>query len=307
MANEIARIALTGDDASLAELHRTFDASSLDKLIEELAYLDNPNVIVPEFLPIAIEVASRRLELEVLRKELPIISSAIEIDRVARAQVSESAETFFVRCNASTAAGLVYPGDVSRILSLCTIGKERLDNELGTDKLTTVAAQTVALTISAVQSHHGWFKAVGSMLGMLRAPALFFYLSARNAQFDSRSGLAFNAGLLVAGVVIVLTAAFAPGTYNHWILVAGVTALLVSILAGVLRLPRLVKWLIPSIALLGVALLYYYRDSLRTYVTIADVETVAIVETVLIFIYLLSKCVRFWIPLSARFGRKAAR
>lgn len=115
-------------------------------------------MIAPQRLTVAVEAITKRLQLEILTEELPLLASTIKDDRRAGARTDESAQAFVTACDTSVSgSGQLQAKDVRRLMSLCAVGKERLDSEFGTDRLSTIAAQAVALTVSSVREQRGWF------------------------------------------------------------------------------------------------------------------------------------------------------
>jgi hypothetical protein len=223
-------------------------------LERELAYLDNGAMIVPEALPLAVETISRRLEAEILTTELPRLGEAVENDCAAGYFGSDAAKCFASRCREVTTAGAVLPDQLRDVLSICEIGKERLEREIGTDRLSAVATQTLAVAVSSMGSQARLLAAAGKLLAMLRVPALLFYVFARDAQYRSRTGVAVNAAVLAAGVVILLTQAIAAHEpYNGWFVGLGITAIVGPSLLGALRWPGIARKIAAVLAVVVLA------------------------------------------------------
>jgi hypothetical protein len=126
-------------------------------------------------------------------------------------------------------------GDQLRdLVSIYDIGKERLEQEVGTDRLSTIATQAIAVAVSSVRTETGLLAIAGKLLAVLRAPALLFYVFARDAQYRSRTGIAINAAALAAGLVILATHIFAEkGPYNAWLLALSVAAIVAPMAFGI--------------------------------------------------------------------------
>ena len=252
IAAEIRRIATTTDEPALVEELRKLCAGPAE-LEEELAYLDDDAMIVPEKLPRAVEAFSRRLEGEILSKELPRLASAVDVDRADGCFVSEPAAAFAASCRNATAGGVVRADQLHSLLSSCEIGKERLEKEVGTDRLSTIASQTVALAVSSMRTESGLLAVVGKLTDFIRAPALLFYVFARDVQYRSRTGCAINAATFAAGIVILATEILANQPYGPWFVLLGIAAIIAPMLLAALRWPGAANKIVG--VLVGVALL----------------------------------------------------
>jgi patatin-related protein len=266
MADRIETIALgpAGERREVLQQQREVLQQLFDRgqLLSELGYLDHPNDVVPEYLEIAVGAIARRLELEILLEELPQIATAIKADQDEGARVSESVENF--RLSICALQGRPIPAArVGALLADCTLGKERIEDDVGTDRLTTLGSQTAAVAIAASSRQSGWLASVGKLVALLRAPSLLFYLFARNASAGSGSGLAFNVAVFVAGATVLASAGFAGADYGNWLMLAAVTAFLVGGLFVVVRVPRWLRVLIVLGALaLGIVALRRWAQAL---------------------------------------------
>lgn len=254
VAAEIRRIAIATADAVLAtELQQLLPP--LHDLEKEFAYLDNDASFVPETLPLAVTALSRRLEGEILSVELSRLADAVADDCAAGFHGSDSTKAFLSRCRNVTQNSLVRADQLRDVLSMCEIGKERLEHEVGTDRLSVVAIQAVAVAVSALRTEAGLLAIVSKLIAVLRAPALLFYVFARDAQYRSRTGVAINAAALAAGVVIVATQLVADkGPYSNWLLGLGIAAIAAPALWAALRWPGIARKLAAIFVVLFLAL-----------------------------------------------------
>src|SRR5262249_42767356 len=143
-------------------------------------YLDRPHDPAPEQLPIAVEVVCRRLEGEILTRELPLLAEAVRNDKEDHCNLSAAARAFVTRCDSVVVDGQVPGRELQGLFSLCEIGSERLAAEIGTDRLTQVASQAVAVAASSLRNQTGTFALVGRLFTVLRMPTLLLYLMARD-------------------------------------------------------------------------------------------------------------------------------
>jgi len=218
----------------------------------ELAYLDNHWVPVPERLPVATAAIARRLELEILCEEMPLLAGAIEEDRQARLATSSPVAGFARDClRALGADGTLSPPAAARLQQRCNLGGERLKEEAGTDPATRTAAQALAVGVAALRGGSGIAAGVAGAIGVLRAPTLFFYLFARNLAQGSMTGLVINSAVAAAAAVIVLTALFWGNPYSSALPVSVAAAALIA--SAFLLVTRRGPWARRIIALLLVA------------------------------------------------------
>jgi hypothetical protein len=254
VAAEIRRIAGTNTDPGLAaELQRMLPAADLEA---ELDYLDNDAAVAPESLPLAVATLSRRLEGEILAVELSRLAEAVAGDCKAGFHGSDSAKAFLSRCVAVTQNGAVKADQLRDVLSMCEIGKERIELEVGTDRLSAAATQAIAVAVSSMRTQAGVLAIAAKLIAVLRAPALLSYVFARDAQYRSRTGVALNAAALAAGIVIVATQIWAEkGPYHGWLLGLGIAGIAVPSLWAALRWPGIVRKIAAVAAVVVLALM----------------------------------------------------
>lgn len=241
VAAEIRRIATQATNEALRTELQQLSLAHAD-FAAELAYLDDDAAIVPESLPLCVAALSRRLEGEILISELPQLAGAASDDCQAGCFGSEAAQSFLTRCGQVTTGGIVQAAHLSNLLAMCSIGSEKLEREVGTDRLSVLATQAIAVAVSAARVERGLLAFAGKLLTALRMPALLFYVFARAAQYRSGTGVAIMAALGTAGVVIIATQAFADkGPYGKALLGIGIAALLAPILWAALRWPGIAR------------------------------------------------------------------
>lgn len=190
----------TTDSESLAVLEPLWEQDSARKELSYLAMADGP---VPGSLPICAAAIARRIQLDLLRDELPQVAGAIETDRHDSAAVSSEARRFSEGVKAATgASGRLAPRDADRLFRLCRVGEERIGDEAGSDLFTTTAAQAIAVGVSAGSGTKG---GLGPLRGVLRSVRNLFlatYLLARSA-VRGRGGFALATILLAIGGAII--------------------------------------------------------------------------------------------------------
>jgi patatin-related protein len=171
VAAEIRRIAIATADSTLgAELSQMLPP--LAEMQMEFAYLDDDAALAPESLPLAVAALSRRLEGEILSVELARVAEAVADDCTAGFFSSDSAKCFLNHCLNVTKNGVVGAAHLREILSMCEIGKERLQQEVGTDRLSATATQLIAVAVSSIRTEAGTLAIASKLIAALRAPAL---------------------------------------------------------------------------------------------------------------------------------------
>jgi patatin-related protein len=250
----------------------------------ELAFLAQEDAATPVSLPICAQAAARRLQIDILREELPWIARAVEADaedggshpdaRPFAVQMREAGEK-------PSAAKLV------ELFDACRIGEERLRYD-GSPLLARTATQSLAVTTSLVSgTHSGLGNHALKVRRALRGVSLLPYLLVLNAAARTRIGaavvlatMAAAGALLGAGLVVghgtivsigaaVLLAGLAVAILGRRGWVAGILFVAVALVAAlprilretiewppqgtmdVLEVPWVVFWLVVAAALLG--------------------------------------------------------
>jgi patatin-related protein len=212
----------------------------------ELGFLSENEGPVPGSLPVCAGAIARRLQLELLREELPVVAEAIESDRVAGAAVPAPAGRFAAAVKGAVRGDRLSPDDAARLFRLCRVGQERMKDEVGSDMFTSTAAQAMAVGVSAGAGSRG---GLGPLRGLVRSVRNLFialYLLARSA-VSGKGGFALASALLAVGGAIIAVgvtdlagqAASGQGFPTGWldwlgILIVGAGVLLMALRAGLL-------------------------------------------------------------------------
>lgn len=192
--------ALDGADPSAAELlGEVWDRAAV---AEELAFLDQPKSAPPKFLRASTGALVRRLQLEVLREEIPVVA------RCVLADVADGGG----RVPARHWARRVQEGEelaarkAVELFQANEVGKERIADEVGSDLFTRVATKALATASSALRGRHsGLVGPLRTAATAARGIALAAYLLARGAVARSKTGSALVAFVLaVAGAIVAI-------------------------------------------------------------------------------------------------------
>lgn len=213
-------VEVEGDEEATALLAEQWDDRGIRR---ELAYLDDATADTPEFLPRCVRAVTRRLQLDVVREELPSVAGAIEEDleqggdrtgpgaaflrRVRQALRAERNE----RVGSAGAPALGARAAVE-LFRDCRVGAERVEGELGTDLFATTASHTAAVTATLGTGARSGLGVFRHLLRAVSAPAILLHLSVQNATRGSRVGPVVNAFALAVGLTIVCLDVFVEGT-----------------------------------------------------------------------------------------------
>jgi patatin-related protein len=209
----------------------------------ELRFLDEPAARAPESLPCCAAALTRRLHLEVLCKELPILARSVEDDVAAGAMAGRHGAALVNRVRWDFGPGRRFPfprqagigllqgryRSLARTLrepeippsfmsakaavsafEYCPVGSELLTQEVGTDLMTRTASQTLTVAHGAAIGKHSGMGKMGDPIKLLSLPIKFLYLLANRLAGDSRTSAAVATTLLVAGFLFVLGSRLLP-------------------------------------------------------------------------------------------------
>ena len=219
---------------------------------DELAFLDRPDLPVPEQLPNAVEAVLAPIHLRMLREELPDMVAAARDDRRrgagdrdAGAALVSAAEARIG--NGGSAAWSALPPD--QLVALFTgsgVGQERFPEEVGTDLFTSTLTQTLAVSATTVSGARAGLGVLGSALQVLRLPLLILHALAQTAARQSRTAAFIFGCALAVGATIVAITLFAPGApISRPIIWFGSLLFVGAVLVSLRKSPRLaVIWLV---------------------------------------------------------------
>ena len=204
----------------------------------ELGFLDNPAARVPEGLPLCAAALIRRLHLEVMCKELPVVARSVQDDE-ARGAVPgqhgaglvrrvrwdlaprqmiahgwQALRKAFARADRATtqlgpdpSSGLLRAEVAIEAFTQCPVGSELLSQEFNSDLMTRTVGQVVSVTHAAIVGKRFGVASVGKALQVLTLPVRLFYLLASRLTDDSRTSAAISSALLVGGFMFVAASA----------------------------------------------------------------------------------------------------
>lgn len=174
----------------------------------ELRFLDDPDALVPEQLPASAKAILYRLQLDILRDELPAVVSAVADDRREGARRTGFGANFEAAGNRLARIASewrnVTPRELVELFARCRLGGERLRDEIGTDLFTKTLARVLAVTASSLSHERAGIGAaripfLAFRLPMLALDSLIGLLLTR-----SRTTLALSVAALAAATTILL-------------------------------------------------------------------------------------------------------
>lgn len=172
-------------------------------ICEELKFLSDNKVPLPDLLPLCAEVITIRLHLGILRDELPYLVAAIESDRGDGADKVGSTSAILKILGDSKSPIRFSPEDAARAYQAGLISKDRLPEQIGSDMFTRTLAHIVAATQRTLASASANLGPISALSASLRVPILGFYLTARGLTHQSRTSAALNGAVLATGFALV--------------------------------------------------------------------------------------------------------
>jgi patatin-related protein len=283
-----------------------------DAVRSELAFLDSPDARVPDVLSACCDALVRRLQLEVICRELPDVAAAVSDDLVAGARADSTGAALARRLgvgerrgDAANGANARSPAELVRLFDTHRVGSERLGDEAGSDMFTRTVSHAVAVAHSAATGERSGTGVLGALLKSVKLPVYVFYLLANRLRDDSRAAAAVTTSLLIAGLVAVVASALVTSGGDAiaalgWALLVGwfgaalirgrlAAVVLSAILIGALVWMLHPGWLAASgVAVLLLVALYYGPGWLgavlfaliAAWITTGTPEPMAIVATV---------------------------
>jgi patatin-related protein len=261
-----------------AWLRRRWDNERAEDAIRtELVALAGPHEPDPSALETVHRAVRRRVQLEILRDEIPAVREGVRADRAAGASPNAAGDKWERALNPD-------PLDVDATIAAfksCAVRDERIGDEVPSDRMTRVSTRGLALVASVLTGAVAKVRAlrfVKPVLATARGPLVALYLLGRGVLASSRSAsflVALVLGLGGAVLGLFLVGIDVPG----FLVLFGVAAVVAGVGLGLIRQ----KWgrLIGAVAFLVVAGVGYY--GLRTWSDRPDwVDTLATVLAVLV-------------------------
>ena len=221
-----------------------------EQVLQELAFLADPELPAPSSLPRCTRVLARRLQLEVVCTEMPMVQAAVRADELDRDDKPTSLDD----------QPAMDPVAAVRALAACDVGKEQLLSEVGTNRFLSATTQAGVVTTSALENPEGGLGPVSKVVRPLRGLSLALdWVTAGVTQTSPGAVAAFISVLAVSGAI--LTVVLATGQYTKLPAVATLVVLAVLIIGTLVWARRvgfkLVTMAILIVVVIGVGLLVF--------------------------------------------------
>lgn len=213
-ADRIERIAL-GEPGSDEErllsdraLARHWDRGAAER---ELAFLDAEDLPLPKSLPTCAQAVARRLQLDILREELPEVGAALIADRDDGARLTPEAAEFLRlldECCPPEGGGRrpPSPAQAVKLLRKCKLGRETAAEDTYSDLFAQTVSTAAAVSASAVSATAAALPRLGKLLAPVRGVALALWILVQSALARSRAGAVLVGAVIGAGAALLAVA-----------------------------------------------------------------------------------------------------
>ncbi len=224
-----------------------------DDIDEELLYLEQETLLTPRTLPLCAARVAERVQLDIARRELPLVAAAVR----ATTDAPPDGGRFVDECDRRTAGGrTLNDDDVRELLRLCRVGEENATTEVGSDSLTRTAGAAAVVAANLVTGDHAGVGWPGRIARPLRQAGLAIYAVTHSTTTMTRTGIAASALIFAVAGAIVAMRLFDFEVASGFVFLAAVV-LLVGVGLAILRSglwsqwPVLLALLVVALALIG--------------------------------------------------------
>lgn len=205
----VGAIATGGTDQELRDwLSKAWEGDK-DAIERELEFLDDPDTTTPARLPRTVAAVTRRMQLDILPVEIPLVAQALKADREAGSAISEDARTFEAVWEGNIPPDQGQPRVLKAFLS-CKFGQEKWTDGIGaSDRFTRLATQAGAIASSMVSSPKTGLGFLSKPLKAIRGTLLSVHWIAKSmilGRGSATSRLGLVAVLASAALLIGLAA-----------------------------------------------------------------------------------------------------
>lgn len=206
VARQIEILALSpADPQDQAALKLMWDQQHCHEAVRrELAFLDHAESPVPDELRHCADAIIRRLHLQTLREELPILATAIADDNNQGAEPGDNASQ--IQAPVGKSGPKFVPVDATRAIQTVRrglINDEGLLQQAGTDLFTRTLAHVSASLQNTLASAAAQLGPVSLFFALLKLPIQGFNLVVQGLTRQSHTAAAVHGGMLAAGLVMV--------------------------------------------------------------------------------------------------------
>ena len=181
-------------------LAHVWNAECEKKVAEELSFLGRLDVPLPARLPVTAGVLTHALHLQLARRELPVVSGAVERTTKAGGGECRPASKFVSQVHvASEQASPLLLESVGPLMRSCAVGSEPATDELGSDAGAALAATALAVVTGVASGSKSGLGPLRHAAKPVRTASLAVHVLARSAGSRSRTGFALTTLLLAIG------------------------------------------------------------------------------------------------------------
>ena len=206
-AQRIVEIATSG--ASDEEREYLSGRWKVERLEEELAFLDDAEAEAPRRLPRCWAAVATGIQWRILHEQLADVAAAARADVTDKCLPTASGAVW---ANELPADRTLSPAETVHLFTTCFVGSEKIDAEFETDYFTSLVSQAGAVGGSLLKGKHsGLPKPARRLATFVRGVLIALYLLVRGVTSGSRFGMfAVALALAVGGAFLGLTLIASP-------------------------------------------------------------------------------------------------
>lgn len=201
------------------------------QVAEELAFLKDPAQLLPVKLVHTVDAVLYRLQVAILREELPLLALAIEDDIQNHHGPGKGGE-FLSRLRGITAnqgySALRAVGSdvIEELYDSCRVDQETISEQSTSDHFTATITRAFAVGVSILAGKNVGIPRVGGMARALRFPALLTDAISQSLLRDNKVGV-FAYAAVIGACAAILLLALSPTAHIPWLYFAAAAVVLV--------------------------------------------------------------------------------
>jgi patatin-related protein len=189
-----------------AELTARFDRNGC---LEELRYLDDPDLPVPPSLPTCAMQIARRRHLAILREDLGRLAAAVDTDAAEGSRHTGAGPAFRtayrLAVEAAGSAGAIPAATMFHLVASCRLGAEAIADDAGSDLYAGTVSQTAAVSMATLDSKYAGLGPARVLTRPLRGLLLILYaLIAGSTRFGRAARAAVALALAAGGALLAI-------------------------------------------------------------------------------------------------------
>ena len=177
---------------------------NVERLREELAFLDDPDADAPRRLPRCWGAVATGIQWRILHEQLADVAAAARADVTEKCLPTASGAVW---ANELPPERVLSPAETVQLFTTCFVGAEKIDAEVHTDYFTALVSQAGAVGGSVLKGKHSGLPEPARRLAtFVRGVLIALYLLVRGVTAGSRTGMfAVALALAVGGAFLGLT------------------------------------------------------------------------------------------------------